>query len=306
MMLNKYVCSKIREIIVLSFTVKENSPLAPITGMRVGGKARYLVFPRDAAGLADAIRRYKERGEKVITVGNCSNIIFPDSGFDGAVIVTTCVKGIALRSGVVIAACGETLSSLARFAANNSLSGLEFCYGIPGTVGGGIFMNAGAYGGELSQRVKECRLLDEDLEEITLPVEALDFGYRRSAVADRGYTVLSASFECENGEREAIFRQMDALMARRKASQPLEYPSCGSTFKRPEGHYAGALIEQCGLKGVSVGGAEVSQKHAGFIINKNNATASDVLALIKLVTETVYAQTGVTLEPEVRIIGAEG
>ncbi|MBO4276908.1 MAG: UDP-N-acetylmuramate dehydrogenase [Clostridia bacterium] len=289
----------------MSFTVKENSPLAPLTWMRVGGNAKYLVFPRDTAGLAEALRRYTELGERVITVGNCSNIIFPDSGFDGAVIVTTGVKGIALRGGVINAACGETLSSLARFAANNSLAGLEFCYGIPGTVGGGIFMNAGAYGGELSQRVKECALLDENLQEITLSAEELDFGYRKSAVAEKGYTVLSAFFVCEKGDRKAIFAQMDELMSRRKASQPLEYPSCGSTFKRPAGHYAGALIEQCGLKGVSVGGAEVSQKHAGFIINKNNAAASDVLALIKLVTETVREQTGVTLEPEVRIIGAE-
>ena len=289
----------------MSFTVKENTPLAQYTSMRVGGNAKYLVFPTDIPGLSGAIRRFSELGERVVTVGNCSNIIFSDSGFDGAVIITAGVKGLALRSGVITAACGETLSSLARFAANNSRTGLEFCFGIPGTVGGGIYMNAGAYGGEMSQCVTECLVLDENLEEKTIPAGDLGFGYRKSAVAEKGYILLSASFSPSSGDREEIFARMDSLMSRRKASQPLEYPSCGSTFKRPEGHFAGALIEQCGLKGVAVGGAEVSEKHAGFIINKNNATASDVLALIKLVTDTVLEKTGVLLEPEVKIIGAE-
>lgn len=286
----------------MPYTVKENAPVAPYCTMRVGGNAKYIVTPDDINGLVSAVRHFAAGNEKYIVVGNCSNLIFPDSGFDGAVIITSGVKCLDLKNGVVTAACGETLSALARFARDNSLKGLEFCYGIPGTVGGGMYMNAGAYGGELSQRVVECLVLDESLDEKTLSVEELDFGYRKSKIAEKGYILLSASFKGEQGDKAEITASMETLMSRRKASQPLEYPSCGSTFKRPEGNFAGALIEQCGLKGASVGGAEVSEKHAGFIINKQGATAKDVLELIELVRSTVFEKTGVMLEPEVKII----
>jgi len=289
-------------MIVVNFTYLENTSLAPYCSMKVGGNAKYLVTPKSENELISAIRHFRKMSEKYIVVGNCSNLLFPDSGYDGAVIVTSGIKGLSIDGNVITASCGETLSSLARFACDNSLTGLEFCYGIPGTVGGAVYMNAGAYGGEISQRFVNGRFLNEDGEIITKELENMEFGYRKSCLNNTNLIMLSASFVLENGNADEIKVIMDGLMAKRKASQPLEYPSCGSAFKRPVGNFAGALIEQCGLKGLSVGGAQVSEKHAGFIINREKASSSDVIKLMNLVSDTVFEKTGVRLEPEIRII----
>lgn len=286
----------------MNFTYEENVSLSPYCSMKAGGKAKYLVLPKSEKELLEAIKHFREKGEKYIVVGNCSNLLFPDEGYNGAVIITAGIRGITCENGVITAYCGETLSTLARIACENSLTGLEFCYGIPGTVGGGVYMNAGAYGGEISQRFVCGRLLNANGEIITVKCQDMDFGYRKSRLNSEELILLSATFNAESGNKNEIRAKMDELMAKRKASQPLEYPSCGSAFKRPEGHYAGALIEQCGLKGTSVGGAQVSVKHAGFIINTGNATATDVISLLSLVSETVFEKTGVKLEPEIRVI----
>ncbi len=290
-------------MIIMNFTYTKNACLAPYCSMKVGGNAKYLVLPKSEEELIDAIRHFRETGETYIVVGNCSNLVFPDSGYDGAVIVTSGIRGLSIENNVITAYCGETLSSFARFACDNSLTGLEFCYGIPGTVGGAVYMNAGAYGGEISQHFLNGRFLNENGDIVTLELNDMDFGYRKSRLNNENLIMLSASFAAEKGNAEEIRVIMDGLMAKRKASQPLEYPSCGSAFKRPVGYFAGALIEQCGLKGLTVGGAQVSEKHAGFIINRENATASDVIELLNLVSDTVFEKTGVRLEPEIRIIG---
>ena len=286
----------------ISFTLSENINLAPYCSMKAGGNAKYFVEPKTEAELLYALKYFKAIGERYIVVGKCSNLLFPDSGFDGAVISACSMKGMSVENGIVTAMCGETLSSLATTACENSITGFEFCYGIPGSVGGGVYMNAGAYGGELSNIFVSGRFINESLEIATLTKEEMDFGYRKSRMAFEGLILISASFKGEEGNKDEIRSLMDELMAKRKRTQPLEYPSCGSAFKRPVGNFAGALIEQCGLKGTSVGGAEVSEKHAGFIINKNNAPATDVINLLNLVSDTVFEKTGVRLEPEIRII----
>lgn len=286
----------------MSYLVENNASLAPYCSMKVGGNAKFLVLPKTEDELINAIKDFRDSGEKYIVVGNCSNLIFKDDFFDGAVIITVNLRGISLENGIITANCGETLSTLARFAWENSLTGLEFCYGIPGTIGGGIYMNAGAYGGELSDRFIQGVFLDENLNKIVMSKEEMDFGYRESIMMQRDLILISAKFSAEIGDKTQIREKMDELMFSRKSKQPLEYPSCGSTFKRPQGHFAGALIEQCGLKGYRIGGAMVSEKHAGFIINYEKATATDVLKLMQSVHDIVLEKTGVELEPEVRVI----
>lgn len=286
----------------MNYKLSENVSLAPYCTMKVGGKAKFLAEPKTEAELISAISDFKSRGEKYLVTGNCSNLLFTDDGFDGAVITTVGVRGISVQGNIINALCGDSLSALARAAWENSLCGLEFCHGIPGTVGGGVFMNAGAYGGEICQSFVSGRFLDKNLNIITLNNSEMEFEYRKSRMSKEEMILLSAVFRAENGDKTEIRRKMDELMAKRRDKQPLEFPSCGSTFKRPEGYFAGALIEQCGLKGMKIGGAEVSQKHAGFIINSGNATAADVINLIKRVGEIVFENTGVRLEPEIRII----
>ncbi|MBQ1205781.1 MAG: UDP-N-acetylmuramate dehydrogenase [Clostridia bacterium] len=286
----------------MDFNCKENINMAPFCSMKVGGNAKYFARPTNEKGLVGAIVYFREKGEKFIVVGNCSNLIFADSGYDGAVISTAEMKGLSFKNGVINALCGDTLSSLARCALENSLTGLEFCYGIPGTVGGAVFMNAGAYGGEISEHFVSGRFLNKDNEVVTLYRDELEFGYRKSRLHREELILISAEFTADVGNKDEIRAKMDELMQKRKSKQPLEFPSCGSAFKRPEGYFAGALIEQCGLKGCSIGGARVSEKHAGFIINGGNATATDVIELLKYVADTVKNNTGVTLEPEIRVI----
>ncbi len=284
----------------------KNENLAPYCSMRVGGTADYVALPKNIDQVIESVSFFRDNNLPGIAVGNCSNLIFADHRVEGVVIVLTGVKGCLQEDdGLLCVACGETLSSLAAFALEKGLAGFEFCYGIPGTVGGGVFMNAGAYGGEISSVFEKGEFLTPDGEIAVLTKEEMEFGYRKSVLMKNGYILLRAWFSGSAGDRNVIRDTMDGYMQKRKNSQPLEYPSCGSTFKRPEGYFAGALIEQCGLKGVCVGGAEVSVKHAGFVINKNNATVEDVLGLIALVQKKVKEETGVTLEPEVRIIKKE-
>ena len=286
----------------MNFNCKENIKMAPYCSMKVGGCAKYLALPKTESELVGALRYFREKGEKYIVVGNCSNLIFTDDGYDGAIIATTDMKGLSFENGIITALCGDTLSSLARTVLDNSLTGLEFCYGIPGTVGGAVFMNAGAYGGEISEHFIRGRFLNANNEIIVLNGDELEFGYRKSRLMREELILISAEFKAENGEKSEIRAKMDELMQKRKSKQPLEFPSCGSAFKRPEGYFAGALIEQCGLKGFAIGGARVSEKHAGFIINGGNATATDVINLLEYVAEVVFKNTGVTLEPEIRVI----
>jgi len=286
----------------MDISINKNINLAPYCSMKAGGNAKYLALPKTVEALADTIKYFRNINEKYIVVGNCSNLLFPDSGYEGAVIITTAIRGLYINDGIITANCGETLSSLARFACDNSLTGLEFCYGIPGTIGGAVYMNAGAYGGEMAHRFVKGTFLNEQGEIIEISNADMGFGYRKSRMNSEKLVLLTASFNAEKGDKDIIKARMDELMAKRKSTQPLEFPSCGSAFKRPEGHFAGALIEQCGLKGYSIGGAKVSEKHAGFIINYDNATATDVLALLKSVADIVLQNTGVQLEPEIRII----
>lgn len=270
--------------------------------MRVGGPAKRACFPDTVEDLCKAVWECSMENSRFIIVGNCSNIVFPDEGYDGTVIFTYKLKGINIEGTRLTALCGEKLTAVSKAATDASLSGLEFAYGIPGTVGGGVFMNAGAYGGEIKDCLTTVKVLDLNGEISVLPADSLEMGYRTSIFKNKSMFVLEATFELARGDKDEIKRITEENMHKRAEKQPLDKPSCGSAFKRPEGHFAGALIEQCGLKGFSIGGAQVSEKHAGFIVNTGDATSADIAALIEYVQKTVLEQTGVSLEPEIRII----
>lgn len=270
--------------------------------MRIGGPAKRACFPDTVEDLCKAVWECNIENGRFIIVGNCSNIVFPDEGYNGTVIFTYKLKGINIEGTRLTALCGEKLTAVAKAAADASLSGLEFAYGIPGTVGGGVFMNAGAYGGEIKDCLTSVRVLDLNGEISVLPAESLELGYRHSSLMEKDMFVLDAAFDLSRGDKDEIKRKNEENMRKRSEKQPLDMPSCGSAFKRPEGHYAGALIEQCGLKGFSIGGARVSEKHAGFIVNTGNASAADIEALIEHIQKTVFENTGVSLAPEIRII----
>ena len=284
----------------LSFNYNAN--LAPYCSIKAGGFAKYLFVPKSIEELKTALECFRDKGKRIIVLGNATNVIFADDMFDGAVIFTNEIDSILLNNNCITAYCGASLSAIAKTALANSLTGLEFTYGIPGTVGGGVYMNAGAFGGEISDCFKQALCLTPELKEIILTKDDMDFSYRKSILQQNGYILLNATFSLSKGNAAEIKDKMDGYINCRKEKQPLEYPSCGSVFKRPQSNYAGALIEKCGLKGYTIGDAEVSEKHAGFIINKNKATAKDILKLIYTVSDTVYEKTGVRLEPEVRII----
>ena len=288
--------------------VRFDEPLKNHTSFKTGGPADLLVNVANADELIKTIEYAKEENLKFFLLGNGSNVLASDDGFRGIVIKLDGEFNDAEVSGdTVSAGAGITLSKLAGLAMNSSLSGLEFASGIPGTLGGALFMNAGAYGGEMKQVVTEVTVLSlEETTEfkiLTLSNEEMDFGYRHSILKEKNYIALGAKLKLQEGDKETIGEYMRELSLKRKEKQPLEYPSAGSTFKRPEGYFAGKLIEDCGLGGYTIGGAQVSEKHKGFVINKGNATASDVKDLIKHVIETVQKETGVTLEPEVLFLG---
>ena len=282
-----------------------DEPMSRHTSFRVGGPAKRMAFPEKGEQLVLLLETARELGASSLVIGNGTNLLAPDEGLDRLVINTTglCRLEAGEAPGTVTADTGVTLARLADFACRQGLTGLEFAHGIPGTVGGGVCMNAGAYDGEMKGVIQSVTVLFPEDGIRTLSNAEMDFGYRHSLLSDHPEAVvLRAEFALAPGEETAIREKMRDLMARRKASQPLEYPSAGSTFKRPAGYYAGTLIDQCGLKGLTVGGAQVSEKHAGFVINTGGATCADVLAVIRQVQERVLTEKGVRLEPEVRII----
>ncbi|MBE7004003.1 MAG: UDP-N-acetylmuramate dehydrogenase [Ruminococcaceae bacterium] len=281
----------------------KDEPLSKHTSFRIGGPAKRMAFPRRTEEAVILFGFLQELGVRTVVLGNGTNVLFPDEGLDAAVVATGGLDGLERREDDTIAAeAGVPLARLATFAWKEGLAGLEFAHGIPGSVGGGVVMNAGAYDGSLSDVLTEVTGLWPDGVQ-TLKTEDLRLSYRHSIFTEQpDAVVLRAVFRLHPGDADAVRRRMDELMERRRATQPLEYPSAGSTFKRPAGRFAGGLIEQCGLKGTRVGGAEVSTKHAGFVINTGAATCADVLALIQLIQKKVLGETGVMLEPEVRII----
>ena len=281
--------------------VFENAPLAERTTFRIGGECAALVTPKTETALSDVLKYLKANALPYTVLGNGSNVIAPDEFYNKAVIrISDGLTQLKLiDSTTVFCGAGVKLTALCRFALENALSGLEFAYGIPGSCGGAAFMNAGAYGGEMKDVIVKIHHITPDGERGELTNEQAALGYRTSAYKSNSCIITGIEVKLTKGNPDEIRGKMEELMKRRKDKQPLEYPSAGSTFKRPEGYFAGALIEQCGLKGKAVGGAAVSEKHAGFVVNIGGATAADVKALIALVQDTVKKETGVTLEPEV-------
>ncbi len=281
----------------------ENEPMALHTTFKIGGPARLAVFPKNENEISEVIKKCKEENVRYMVVGNGSNLLVADEGIDAVVILLGKEFGEVklIDDTTIFAEAGAPLMKVCRFALENGLSGLEFAYGIPGSCGGGAFMNAGAYGGELGDVMFRCDHIDKDGNKGSLEGDDLKLAYRHSAYYENGCVITGAYFKMQKADKEEIKAKMADYMSRRRDKQPLEYPSAGSTFKRPEGNFAGALIEQCGLKGTSVGGAEISTKHAGFVINKGGATCKDVLDLCKKVADTVKAEKGIDLEMEVRV-----
>ncbi len=284
--------------------VKEMEPLCAHTTFRIGGPAAFYLVPEQAEEVKKAIAFANERELPFLTIGRGSNILFPDEGYDGVVIeVGRGMEHIELMDdGRIRAAAGTGVGALAAAAARESLSGLEFASGIPGTLGGAVTMNAGAYGGEIRDCLVSATVLDADGAIQELEKDELELGYRTSVIQKKGYIVLEALFQMKEGDRRAIQQRMREMNESRRQKQPLEYPSAGSTFKRPEGNFAGKLIEDAGLRGYRVGDAQVSEKHCGFVINRGNATAAQVRELIAHVQEKVFQMSGIKLEPEVKII----
>lgn len=285
--------------------VKKNEPMSAHTTFRTGGAAELFAEPESEKQLAELISAARAENIALTVVGNGSNLLVKDGGIRGLVIhLGRKFAKIKVCENIITAQSGALLSQTAAAALEHSLCGLEFAAGIPGTVGGGIYMNAGAYGGSLSDVVVATRAIcGGEIREFSR--DEMQLGYRKSIFAQNGAVVTGVSFELAPGSREEIAAKMRELAGKRRDKQPLEFASAGSTFKRPEGHFAGALIEAAGLKGLSVGAAQVSEKHAGFIINRGGATSADILGLIGEVQRRVFAHSGVMLEPEVRIIGED-
>ena len=287
----------------LACETKLDEPMKKHTSFKIGGNAAVYIKVDSLSKLCKFVRECKLTDTKYFLLGNGSNILVDDNGMDCAVIkLDGDFKEIRMiDSETVYCGAGATLAALCKFALNNSLSGLEFAWGIPGSVGGAAFMNAGAYGGEMKDVLYKCEHIDKNGDIGFLEYDDLKLSYRHSAYYDNGAIITGLYLKLKKGEKSEIKEKMDDLIGRRRAKQPLEYPSAGSTFKRPEGYFAGALIEQCNLKGKSVGGAQVSEKHAGFVINKGGATCKDVLDLCKYCSDKVMEETGVKLEMEIRV-----
>ncbi len=285
--------------------VIENAPMSKYTSFKCGGNASLLIIPNSISGIKMIIDFCRQKGIEPLVIGNGSNLLVTDGGINGVVIkIGSKISKIELLDEeTIFCQAGASMKSLCMFALENSLSGLEFAYGIPGTLGGAVYMNAGAYGGEMKDVLESCQHIDKTGEFGHFQKDELDLSYRHSVYSNNNCTILSAVLKLKKGDKAEIKEAMDDKLRRRKEKQPLEYGSAGSTFKRPEGYFAGALIEQSGLKGYTVGGAQVSEKHAGFVINKNGATATDVITLIRDVQNKVYENFGVKLETEVKIIG---
>lgn len=281
----------------------QNEPMAKHTTFKIGGNASLVVFPESETQISEIVKAAKQAGIRLITIGNGSNLLVDDDGIDACVMILdehfSDIK--LIDEETIYASAGAMLIKVCRFAYENGLSGLEFAYGIPGTCGGGAFMNAGAYGGEMKDVLVKCSHIDKDGNIGCLENDDLKLSYRHSAYYDNDCIITGLYLKLNKGDKAEIKEKMDDLISRRRNKQPLEFPSAGSTFKRPEGYFAGALIEECGLRGRSVGGAQVSEKHCGFVINKGGATCKDVLELCKICSDTVYDKKGVKLEMEIRV-----
>lgn len=280
-----------------------SEPMSKHTSFRIGGPAEVMAFPKNSDELAKLLKVSKVLDCKVAILGAGTNVLAPDPGMSGLVIcLKDCLDGMTqLDDRHIQVMAGVTMARAAVFAASLGLGGMEFAHGIPGTVGGGVYMNAGAYGGEISQICKSVDVMSMDGVLTTYPASEMNFSYRHSRLEEESGIVVSATFALEPKPEQQIRSLMQDLMKRRKASQPLELPSAGSAFKRPVGGYAAALIDEAGLKGFQIGGAAVSEKHAGFVVNIDHATAADVVALLHQVSNRVYDRSGIRLEPEVRI-----
>lgn len=296
-------CHKLKNVITKG-TVLTEEPMRRHTSFQIGGPAEIFVQPATGDEVRQAICLAKEEQIPFFVVGNGSNLLVSDDGFRGMIVqIGRNLQEISVEDNVIYAQAGALLSRVARTALEHGLTGMEFAAGIPGSLGGAVAMNAGAYGGEMKDILTDAEVLTPDGEIKILSLEELDLSYRHSCIFEKDYIVLSVHLQLEQGDTTVIRNRMDELARARREKQPLEYPSAGSTFKRPEGYFAGALIQDAGLKGYTVGGAQVSEKHSGFVVNRGGATAEEVLFLIKQVQKKVKSRFGVTMEPEVRMVG---
>jgi len=293
--------NKLKEIVGDSCFTDE--PMSKHTTFRCGGNAAVYVVPRNTEELAACIKACRASGIYHILIGNGSNLLVSDKGINGVVISTKVLDYIDIEDDVISAGCGASLGAIANAARDASLAGLEFAAGIPGSLGGGCVMNAGAYGGEMKDVLVSINVMDAEGEILVIPASEAQLSYRCSIFLKEDYIVTGAVMKLKHGSYDEIDAVMRDLAARRRDKQPLEYPSAGSTFKRPEGYFAGALIEEAGLKGKGIGGACVSEKHAGFVINRDNATSDDIYKTIMMVKDEVKMHSGVELECEIRMIG---
>ena len=294
---------KLSDLTKNGIEIKRQVPLSKYTFTKTGGPAEFLAFPRNESELKKLVIAAHNNNIPLTIIGNASNLIIRDGGISGIVLILTKMNQIKVDKNKVIAQAGATIVETAFTAAHHSLSGLEFAAGIPGSVGGAVFMNAGAYGGETSSVIESVRVMTRSGNFKNYSQSEMKFSYRHSLVQENGDIVLEAVFALKKSAKNRILADMNYLNALRQYKQPLEYPSCGSVFKRPTGHYVGPMIIQAGLQGKQIGGAQDSTKHAGFIVNKGNATATDYLDLIHLIQEKIKTKFGLDLHTEVRIIG---
>ena len=285
--------------------VKLNEPMKNHNGFKTGGNADIFITLGDRELLCALVETANSLEIPLFVLGKGSNLLVSDNGIEGAVVSLAKMDEITIDGETVTAKAGTSLTALCVAVANQGLSGLEFAYGIPGSVGGALYMNAGAYGGEMADVVFDAQFVTQNGQVGTIEKGDMNLGYRTSCFKQNGNIITDVTFKLIKGDKEEIWEKMNTLMGKRRDKQPLEYPSAGSTFKRPEGYFAGALIEENGFKGKGVGGAQVSEKHAGFVINKSDATTKDILDLMKKIQETVLEKNGVKLEPEVIFVGRE-
>lgn len=302
-MIQQQFCQKLKKQLTAG-TLLEREPMSKHTSFRIGGPADFFVQPANEEELWNALHLARQEKVPFFIVGNGSNLLVSDEGFRGMILHTGgMLKDISVEGDVIYAQAGALLSTVAKTALEHGLAGMEFAAGIPGTLGGAVCMNAGAYGGEMKDILLDAEVLTQEGERLVLPVEELNLSYRHSVIFEKNYVVLAAHIRLSRGDTAEIKNRMNELAGARRDKQPLEYPSAGSTFKRPEGYFAGKLIQDAGLKGYTVGGAQVSEKHSGFVINRGGATAEEVRFLIRQVQQKVRSQFGVELEPEVRMLG---
>ena len=297
------LCYELKSVITEGKVLMEE-PMSRHTSFQIGGPADLFVQPATGEEVREAIRLAKKVQVPFFVVGNGSNLLVSDDGFRGMILqIGRNLQEITVEGNEIHAEAGALLSRVARTALEHGLTGMEFAAGIPGSLGGAVAMNAGAYGGEMKDILTEVEVLTPEGERKVLTLDELELAYRHSCIFEKNYIVLSAHLHLGEGDKDAIRNRMDELARARREKQPLEFPSAGSTFKRPEGYFAGKLIQDAGLKGYTVGGAQVSEKHSGFVVNCGGATADEVLFLIRQVQKKVKDQFGVTMEPEVRMVG---